>query len=61
MGITKYVDADEMETITVDALEQALNALEIVNEVYVEGELDFVNEAIARVKEALNLSITEEN
>jgi hypothetical protein len=49
-----------METITVDALEQALNALEIVNEVYVEGELDFVNEAIARVKEALNLSITEE-
>ncbi len=60
MGVTKYVDADEMESITVDALEQALNALEIVNEVYVEGELDFVNEAIARVKEALNLSITEE-
>ena len=55
MNKARFVDADEFEQITVNALDEALNALEILNEVYVKDELDFVNQAIAKVKEALCL------
>lgn len=55
MNKAKFVGADEFEHITVNALDEALNALEILDEVYAQGELDFVNQAIAKVKEALCL------
>jgi len=47
-------DIEEKEQIDVEAMASALNALEIVNEVYELENLEFVGEAIAKLKLALN-------
>ena len=47
-------DKEVKEQIDVDAMDSALNALEIVNEVYELGDLEFVGESIAKLKLALN-------
>lgn len=47
-------DKEEKEQIDVEAMASALNALEIVNEVYELENLEFVGEAIAKLKLALN-------
>ena len=47
-------DIEEKEQIDVEAMASALNALEIVNEVYELENLEFVGEVIAKLKLALN-------
>ncbi len=55
MSTPNIVETDEeKEHIDVDAMDSALNALEIVNECYELGDLEFVQEAIAKLKLALN-------
>lgn len=53
-------DRESKEHIDVDAMDSALNALEIVNECYDMKELEFVREAIAKLKLALNTYTREE-
>ena len=53
-------DKEVKEHLTVDAMDSALNALEIVNEVYGLDNLEFVGEAVAKLKLALNTYTQEE-
>lgn len=53
-------DREAKERIDVEALGESLNALEIVNEVYGLNDIEFVQEAIAKIKQALNTFTKED-
>lgn len=53
-------DSEQKEHINVDAMESALNALEIVIECYNIKDLEFVDDALNKLRLALNTCTREE-